>query len=78
MEAGTLLVNNSGALPAGSSLTVGAGGTLIFDPSATGVPLAGGTRLVEPVPEPGTWALLLAGLVVGLAAWRRHTASFRN
>ena len=36
--AGTLIVNNSAALPDGSSLTVGAGGTFIFDPSMAGAP----------------------------------------
>ena len=55
------------------SLTVGAGGTLIFDPSysfssiiATPVSMA-----VSPVPEPSTLTLLFAGLVVGWGVWRR-------
>jgi autotransporter-associated beta strand protein len=34
--AGTLQVNVASALPDGGSLTVGAGGTFIFEPSATG------------------------------------------
>ena len=32
MDAGTLIVTNNGAIPDGSSLTVGAGGVFIFDP----------------------------------------------
>jgi len=48
---GTLDVTNSDALPAGSSLTVGAGGTLVFDSTAA-------TSPTRAVPEPGTLALL--------------------
>ena len=33
VAAGTLLINVVGALPTGTSLTIGAGGTFIFDPS---------------------------------------------
>ena len=36
VSAGTLLINAASALPAGGSLTVGAGGTFIFDPTSTG------------------------------------------
>ena len=39
VTAGTLIVNNATALPDGTSLTVGAGGTLIFDPTAAGSPV---------------------------------------
>ena len=66
VESGTLYVQNSGALPDGSSLTVGAGGTFIFDPTVTGASMDA-TALhvasqINPVPEPGTIALLLAAL----------------
>ncbi len=75
VEAGTLYVTNSAALTDGTSLTVGAGGTFIFDPSAAGaaaVPVPD-AQVVTPVPEPGTLALLAAGLVAGLGvAWRRR------
>ena len=58
VEAGTLEVLNSSALPDGGSLTVAAGGTFIFTsglaPSAT-------TQAAQAVPEPGT-LVLLAGL----------------
>ena len=75
VEAGTLIVNNSAALPDGSSLTVGAGGTLIFDPSVSGSPVSGAAIAagsVSAVPEPGTLGLLSIGAMVVLAAaWRR-------
>ncbi len=66
VEAGTLIVNNSGALPAGSNLIV-AGGTFIYDPSVSGTPSAGHDLLsagvaVAAVPEPQTLALLAAAL----------------
>ena len=55
------------ALPPESNLTVGAGGTFIFDPNGPGGHVATSaashaTSAVEPVPEPGTLALLLAAL----------------
>ena len=71
VEAGTLIVNNSGAIPDGSSLTVGAGGAFIFDPTVSGSPAVGLSRdssvpssasVVAAVPEPGTIALFLAAL----------------
>ena len=36
ISAGTLLITNASTLPGGTSLTVGAGGTFIFDPTSTG------------------------------------------
>jgi len=66
IDAGTLIVTNSSAFPPGTNLTIAAGGTFVFDPSAapaavTASPIAA----IAPVPEPGTMALLLtAGLVV--------------
>jgi len=74
VNAGTLAVTTSTALPDNQSLTVGAGGTLIFDPSfhASAIQSASPTMsAVAPVPEPGTLALLLAAGLVGLGAWRR-------
>jgi autotransporter-associated beta strand protein len=77
VDEGTLLVTNPKALLAGSSLTVGASGTLLFDPSQGGsvvadspaaaiVPEPSTSTLVSQqgigaVPEPGTLALLAAG-----------------
>ncbi len=82
IDAGTLVVNNSGAVPNDSSLTVRPGGTFIFDPSVTAPSVSGATlggasaqRMtgVEAVPEPGTLALFAAGGIVAAAsAWRRR------
>jgi len=73
VNAGTLAVTTSTALPDGYGLTVGAGGTLIFDPSYSYSPIIASpvsSFAVSPVPEPDTLALFFAGLVVGLGVWR--------
>jgi autotransporter-associated beta strand protein len=75
VNAGTLIVTSNTALPNGSSLTVGAGGAVIFDPSqVTAAPTTVSTASpeVQAVPEPGTLALLIAGLAAGFAIWRRR------
>ena len=61
VNAGTLYATDYSALPDGSSLTIGAGGTFVFDPTEAGAAgeTAGGAAAA--VPEPGTWALLIAG-----------------
>jgi len=76
VNAGILAVTSSSALPDNGSLTVGAGGTLIFDPSFSGSPIvasaassAAMSSPVSPVPEPSTLVLLMAGLMVGFGAW---------
>ena len=70
---GILVAATASAIPAGGALTVGAGGTFIFDPTAAGGPVEMGLSAagVAAVPEPGTLALLAAGAVLGFAAWRR-------
>jgi autotransporter-associated beta strand protein len=70
VEAGTLIVDTSSAIPDGSSLTVGAGGTFIFDPSVSGAPAAATMKAVEAVPEPPTFLLAVVGAAV-LCIWRR-------
>ena len=72
VAAGTLLVTRSFAIPGGTSLTVDAGGTFIFDPSASGAPAASlpSAGVVAAVPEPAL-ALLIACLVVGCGMWGR-------
>ena len=70
VAAGTLEVLSGSALPDGTSLTVGAGGTFIFDPSAAGSPVSNSAAAVA-LPEPGTLALLIAGAAV-MAAHRRR------
>ena len=77
VDSGLLEITDSDALPAGSSITVGAGGTLIFDPSATSTAyMAPGTPVDRPsapsvVPEPDALALLLAG-AASLGVWSRQ------
>ena len=69
---GTLITTSDVAILDGTSLTVGAGGTFIFDPAATAAPLACSVPAgaVAAVPEPGTLLLLAAGLC-GAAVHRR-------
>ncbi len=75
VEAGTLVVNNNGAIADGTSLTVGAGAASLFDPPAGGAALAVASPLhaagVEAVPEPGTLALLAVAVVVAIGVRRR-------
>ena len=81
VNAGTLVVENPTALPNGSSLTVGAGAASLFGSPAGGSIVLGGAEVVvagggnsaaapSAVPEPGTLALLLAGLA-SAALYRR-------
>ena len=80
VDDGKLIVTSNSSLPDGGSLTVGAGGTFIFDPSMAGSSVVASTTAA--VPEPGTLALLMAGLVVGFGIWRRKkgfaSPSFHN
>ena len=65
---GTLYIVASDSLPQGTSLAVGAGGTLIFDPMASASPIEPAASTgVAAVPEPGTLAILLAGIGFHLA-----------
>jgi len=69
VTAGKLIVTNPSAFPAGTSLTVGAGAILIFDPSqaASSVSVA--------VPEPATLALLMVGAIGLLSVAGRRKRS---
>jgi len=78
VEGGTLYMQTSAAIADGTSLTVGAGGTFIFDPTAAGSPanVRSGDSLVPAsagvvtVPEPGTLVLLMTWLIVGFGVWQ--------
>ncbi len=63
VEAGTLVLTNPSALADGSSLTVGNW------PSAAGGAAAVGSAAITAVPEPGTLALFVTGLVIGFGVW---------
>ena len=69
VDAGTLVLTQATALPAGESLTVGAGGTFVFDPSVAAAPVETARGAAAAVPEPGTLALLsMAGVVAAAAS----------
>jgi len=72
INAGTLVATSNAALPRGTSLTVGVGGTLVFDPSLSGSPVVSSGAVAASVPEPGTLALLVAGLGVGFGVGRKR------
>ncbi len=75
VEAGTLEITSAGAVPGGTSLTVGNGGAFVFDPSLAAAPVANSAAAAA-VPEPGTLVLLAAG-ALGLLGYglRRHRAA---
>jgi autotransporter-associated beta strand protein len=88
VNAGTLIVVANDAIPDGTSLTVGSGGTLVFDSTTAAAPdvpapLAVSPAAVIAVPEPDTLALLIAGLVVGPGVWqwnksKRHSGEMNK
>ncbi len=73
VEAGTLEITSAGAIPNGSSLSIGAGAALIFDSALSASPVEASAGAVNAVPEPGTLGLL-AGGALGLLGygWRRR------
>ena len=82
VESGTLILTNNEALAVGSSLTIGDASAFAGGPtgagsdsgtvsSGLGAPLAASPS-ITPVPEPGTLVLVVAGVVAGLATWRRR------
>jgi len=79
VEGGTLYMRTSTAIADGSALTIGAGGTFVFDPLVSGSPFAHSSpaAAVAPVPEPGTIVLLLVALW-SAAACRRFSRRRRQ
>ena len=76
VQAGTLIVTNNAALPDGTSLTIGAGAALVFDPSTAAGPAVAVAGEIAVVPEPGTFGLLAAGAAMaGWTACRRKRRS---
>jgi autotransporter-associated beta strand protein len=81
---GTLTLTSSEALADASSLTVGAGGVFIYDPSAAvAAPMTSAIAVVGAaaaaplaVPEPGTLILLMAGLAIGLGVRPKKKIGF--
>ena len=89
---GTLVAQNAAAIPSGSLLAVGAGGSVVLGTPGAAEPLgllSGGGSAgplgsqpsgtgggANPVPEPGTLALLAAAAACGLAAARRRRRGF--
>jgi len=79
VSAGTLILASNRAIADRTSLTVGAGGTLIFDPSATAAPIANSPTLaaapLSTVPEPDALTLLTVALC-GTVVYRRLRSRF--
>ncbi|MEI8376441.1 MAG: autotransporter-associated beta strand repeat-containing protein [Planctomycetota bacterium] len=81
VTAGTVYQIKRESLPNNGSLTIGAGATFIYDPNClnagsivflTSSMTISSPLAVSPVPEPSTLALLVAGVVAGLGAWRKR------
>jgi autotransporter-associated beta strand protein len=71
--AGTLIATAPAALLDGSKLSVGNDLSAFPGAVSAGAPVT--SVAVSPVPEPGTLALLVAGLVIGFGVWRRRKRS---
>jgi autotransporter-associated beta strand protein len=85
VDAGKLVVVAKGAIPDGTSLTVGAGARSAFDLPSAMAPLASSSApaissVAAAVPEPGTLALLSVAGVVAVAAglFRRRASRCLN
>ena len=79
VDSGTLIIASNGGIP-DEGLTIGAGGTFIFDPSVVANDdslTASRGQGVAPVPEPGTLVLLVAGMAVRIG-WRRRICNVKR
>ena len=80
VSGGELVLTDAGAIADETSLTVGAGGTLIFDsayPSAAPIHNSYAPAQINPVPEPGSLALLSIA-VCGAAVYQRLRSQRRQ
>ena len=83
VDGGTLYLDDSGALPHGSSLTVGAGGSQIFNQLLEGARIESAGAVassVSSVPEPGSLATLgpLRSSAWHTRGWRRRAGRSRS
>jgi autotransporter-associated beta strand protein len=77
VDSGTLIVGFAGALPDGSSLSIGAGAPPTFDSSpaaAAAVAPLDAAQSIAAVPEPSALVLLVAALALGIGVIRKGCA----
>lgn len=74
VSSGMLVITDASALPAGHSLTIGAGGTVVLTSG-----LANVSASAASVPEPSSWILLgAAGMVLALGMARRARVALKQ
>ena len=69
VNVGTLVLANNTAMPDGTALTIGGGGTFVFDPTQA---VASSLPVVAPVPEPNAIVLLAAAIWSAVIYCRFH------
>jgi len=69
----TTIASDGLEAPGGMAIQEGANGLVFYVTNHTDIPTGGEVLRISAVPEPGTWALLLGGLVFVAAIARRRT-----